>query len=128
MRQQVQWQGGLGRDHGKVYEITEVSPFRSFAWGMKFAHALGDNIPENYSASIDGVALWISEAGIANVIKANPAEILPLLDELLTCVRYKSSPDSASSFAIADDDRGYIEERSTLIDLYLEIFRLHTAF
>lgn len=129
MREKMIWQGGKGRDAGKIYEITEASPFASFKWGMRAAHALSNVIPSEYMRSMDGVSLWLQNAGLSEVISAKPDELAPLLDELMACVRFKNSLDAASSFAIIpEDDRGYIEEPGTLLELYSEVLRLHTNF
>jgi hypothetical protein len=129
-REIINWSGATGRDEGKTYVISETDPFYSFQWGMKAAKALAGLLPENYPRSIDGVAMWAAESGIDKVLEANPAELLPLLDELFyKCVKYQSPANEKVTLDITPDyNAGRIEERNTIAELYLEIFKVHTNF
>ena len=129
-RVKISWSGASGRDDGKTYVISETDPFYSFQWGLKAAKALMGLLPDEYPRSIDGVAMWAAESGIDKVLEANPAELLPLLDELFyKCVKYQSPANESITLDITPDyNAGRIEERGTISELYLEIFRVHTNF
>ena len=126
----ISWSGATGRDAGKTYVITETDPFYSFQWGLKAAKALSGLLPDTYARSIDGVAMWAAESGIDKVLEANPAELLPLLDELFSkCVKSQSPVNEKVVLDITPEyNDGRIEERYTISELYLEIFRVHTNF
>ena len=129
-REIINWSGASGRDTGKTYVITETDPFYSFQWGLKAAKALNGLLPDTYARSIDGVAAWAAESGIDKVLEANPAELLPLLDELFfKCVKFQSPANEKVKLDITPDyNAGRIEERNTIAELYLEIFKVHTNF
>ena len=127
-RNKIVWTGGKGRDEGKQYEITEMSPFKSFRWALKAANALQGVIPDDYMQSVDSVSIWVIHEGVQAIIKADPDKMMPLLDELLECVLYRVSADHAFPIREGDDYREYIEERQTLFDLYTEIMRVHVDF
>ena len=129
-REIINWSGASGRDTGKTYVITETDPFYSFQWGLKAAKALNGLLPDTYARSIDGVAAWAAESGIDKVLEANPAELLPLLDELFfKCVKFQSPASEKVTLDITPDyNAGRIEERNTIAELYLEIFKVHTNF
>lgn len=126
----ISWTGATGRDEGKIYVISETDPFYSFQWGLKAAKALAGLLPDHYPRSIDGVAMWAAESGIDKVLEANPNELLPLLDELfLKCVKFQSPANEKVLLDITPDyNAGRIQERATIAQLYLEIFRVHTNF
>lgn len=129
-REIINWAGASGRDAGKTYVISETDPFYSFQWGLRAAKALNGLLPDHYARSIDGIAMWAAESGIDKVLEANPAELLPLLDELFfNCVKYQSPANEKVHLDITPDyNSGRIEERATISELYLEIFRVHTNF
>lgn len=111
----------LNRDVGKAFIITEMDAFRAEWWAIKLTLALGKagmELPEH----IQGMAA-IAAAGLGALMKIDPSDAKPLLDEMLTCAQYqhaKGHPPMALE--------GIVEEASTLLTLRKEIFKLHTGF
>jgi hypothetical protein len=115
------------RDHGKLFRLTEMSPFAAEKWAAKALLALmksGVNIPEDYKAM--GLAAL---AGMT--MKAfgciEPGVLLPLMDEMLSCVQCIPDPrhPDASTRALVEED---IEEVTTLLKLREKLLDLHLGF
>jgi hypothetical protein len=112
-----------GRDHGKSYLITEMDAFRAEWWAIKLALALGKagmELPEN----VQGMAA-IAVAGMGALMKIDPADAKPLLDEMLGCCAYQHAPGHPT---LPLTGSGVVEEASTLLTLRKEVFKLHTGF
>lgn len=111
----------LNRDSGKAFLITEMDAFRAEWWAIKLILALGKagmELPDH----IQGMAA-IAVVGLGALMKIDPADAKPLLDEMLTCAQYqhkKGHPPMPLE--------GVVEEASTLLTLRKEIFKLHTGF
>lgn len=112
-----------GRDHGKTYLITEMDAFRSEWWAIRLALALGKagmELPEH----VQGMAA-IAAAGFNVLMRIDPADARPLLDEMLSCCAYQHAPGHPT---LPLTDKGVVEEASTLLRLRKEVFTLHTGF
>ena len=123
------WKDNRDATAGKIYVINEWSAGRAEAWALKMFIALkgsGNEISESEARlGIVGVAL----AGINTFLRAaiDPAVLIPLLDEMLTCVtiiRDHARPDIESPLSSEDD----IEEVPTRLWLRSEVIKLHTGF
>lgn len=112
-----------GRDHGKVFVITELSAYAAEEWAGRALFAMlnaGVEIPDNIAkAGLAGVAAL----GIGSLSKLSFDAAKPLLDEMMTCVQIQPSPKVIR--ALIDDD---IEEVATLLTLRKEVFNLHLSF
>lgn len=114
------------RDKGKTFVITEMSAARCEAWAMRAILALansGADIPEGFERM--GVA-GIAQVGIRALSGLKMEVAKPLLDEMLTCVVFM--PDnSRPSFTrpLMEED---VEEVTTLLNLRMEVWKLHTDF
>lgn len=109
------------RDVGKTFLITEMDAFKAEWWAIKLTLALGKagmELPEE----VQGMAA-IAAAGLGALMKIDPADAKPLLDEMLECAVYQHKPNHPPLPLI-----GVVEEPSTLLTLRKEIFKLHTGF
>lgn len=115
-----------GRDHGKLFVITEMSAARAESWAMRVLLALmasNVEIPEGFDEL--GVA-GLAELGLKSLsgLKFEVAE--PLLAEILTCVQIIPDPKKTHVVRpIIEDD---IEEVATRLKLRMEVLKLHTDF
>ena len=115
-----------GRDHGKVFRLTELPALQAEKWAVRAFLAMSHNgieIPEDIANS--GLA-GIAAIGIKAIGAMAFSDAEPLLDEMFTCVSI--IPDAARPNVvralIADD----IEEVGTRFRLRKEVFALHTDF
>jgi hypothetical protein len=116
-----------GRDHGKVFELTEMSATKAEKWATRALLALlrsGVDIPEDIaSAGLAGVAAM----GIKAFGGINYSDAEPLLAEMMSCVIVipdPSRPQVKRPIRTEDD----IEEVATLLRLREEVISLHTGF
>ena len=118
--------GNAGRDHGKVFKLTEMPATQAEKWAMRAFLAMSRNgieIPEDIaSAGLAGIAsIGIKAIGGMNFVDAEP-----LMDEMFACIAI--IPDASKpgvSRGLIEDD---IEEVATRLRLRKEIFGLHTDF
>lgn len=115
-----------GRDHGKLFMLTEMSASRAEAWAMRVLLALvGGNValPDNFEEL--GMA-GLAELGIRAMSGLKWEVAQPLLNEMLECVEYV--PDASKTHVrrpLIDDD---IEEIMTRLTLRKEVWNLHMGF
>ncbi len=110
-----------GRDHGKMFLLTEMSAAKAEEWALRALLALtnaGAEIPDD-SAGIAGLAA----AGFEALNKLTFAQVKPLLDEMFTCVQYVHKAGHPPQ----DADEN-IEEVTTRLQLRKAVFQLHTGF
>jgi len=120
-----------GRDHGKVFVITEPSSDTSERLAGRFWIMLmraGAQIPKDQrQAGMAGVAMFLS-SDISEVLPyLNWDELEPLLDELMACVRYRHAPTHPLQ-AIMAGESCQIDEIATRFQLKMEAFELITGF
>lgn len=119
-----------GRDNGKVYQITEMSAFQAEKWAARALLALagsGVEIPEDVAR--EGM-LAVARVGFSMLGGAKFADVDPLLDEMLDCVkivRDPKRPDLAWPIN-RHEDADDIEEVTTLAWLRGEVLRVHVDF
>jgi hypothetical protein len=120
--------GTNNRDEGKVFQITEWPAAVAERWGIKMMLAYnrsGGAIPMDVAGiGMEGIAI----IGFNTFLRGNVQsdEVIPLLDELLQCVkviRDKRFPEVATDFS--DDDT---EEVVTRLWLRGEVLSLHINF
>ena len=118
-----------GRDLGKTFKITEMSPFQAEKWAMRAFLALaksGLEVPEETSqAGLAGIASMGLQAFAG--LPWDQAE--PLLDEMMVCVQVAPNLVDPTKglrpiMPFADD----IEEVKTLLTLRKEVLELHLGF
>jgi hypothetical protein len=116
-----------GRDKGKSFFLTELSPEATEWWALRAFLALaksGVEVPDNLkSLGAQGLAVL----GIQALAKMDPYLAKPLLDEMWTCVKRQPDPQKNPTFSrdLVPDD---IEEVTTLLQLRAEIWSLHLGF
>lgn len=117
----------VGRDQGKIFRLVEMSAFAAEKFAAKVLLALmksGVKIPENVK---DAGLAGLATVAISAFGGIHPDVLMPLLDEMMECV--KIIPDSRypdkSVRALVDED---IEEVATLLELRKELLELHLGF
>jgi hypothetical protein len=121
-----------GRDQGKMFTITEMSPSQSEKWAFRALLALaksGVEVPDDIATS--GLA-GVAALGIKAFSGLRFEDAEPLLDEMFAMVSFipdASRPAVKRGFGgvgpLIDDD---IEEIKTRLTLRKELFALHTDF
>lgn len=114
-----------GRDHKKVFELTEFPVLKSERWAMKAILGMmnaGVEIPPEME-SLGLTALLSMGLGALGKL---PSEIAtPLFDEMLECV--KIAPDKSDPSVVRSLIESDIEELSTILFLRKEIIKLHIS-
>lgn len=118
--------GRENRDAGKIYHLTEMPAAKAEKWAMRAFMALarsGFNVPEGIaSLGIIGVFMISFQA----FRYASFAEIEPLMDEMMLCVRAVPNKDNTLvTRPLVDTDT---EEIQTRWDLRKEVLELHSGF
>jgi hypothetical protein len=113
------------RDKGKNFLLTEMSAVQAEKWAARALLALlksGIELPENAaSAGLAGVAA----VGI-KAFGSIPWELAePLLDEMMSCVRFIPPAKNVEPMALLPD---MIEEVTTLLSIRKELLELHLGF
>lgn len=111
-----------GRDHGKVFILTEMAAAQAERWAIRALLALtnaGASVPDTQTG-MAGLAV----AGMEALGKLSYSAAAPLLDEMFTCVKYQHKPGQPP----VDPDDENIEEVATRFTLRKAIFTLHTDF
>ena len=115
-----------GRDKGKVFKLTEMSPMQAEKWAIRAFLALargGVEIPEDIAASgLQGIAMLGMK--MFGSMKFEDAE--PLLDEMLRCV--EAVPDPANRGTTTVLFESSIDEVKTIFTLRKEALALHLDF
>jgi hypothetical protein len=121
--------GTRNRDKDKLFRLTEWPAAKAENWGLRMmlaANSGAGELPLNLSGiGLDGIAIL----GINTFLRGNiaPGTLIPLLDELLQCVRYirDQSKPHLDSDLVSDDD---VEEVATRMWLRGEVLSLHLNF
>ena len=113
------------RDKGKNFLLTEMSAVQAEKWAARALLALlksGIELPENAaSAGLAGVAA----VGI-KAFGAIPWDLAePLLDEMMSCVRFIPPAKNVEPMLLLPD---MIEEVTTLLAIRKELLELHLGF
>jgi hypothetical protein len=112
-----------GRDHGKVFRITEMDAATAEEWAMRALVVLtraGVDVPTG--AGMAGIAI----AGLQGLGHVKFEEAKVLLDEMFSCiVRVPNIKNINVTRPLVPDDT---EEVATRIRLRAEVFALHTGF
>lgn len=115
-----------GRDHGKVFFITEMSAEQSEDWAMRVMLAvMGNNVELPEGTELLGMA-GLAEMGLKSLFSLKIESARPLLAEMLQCVQIIPDPSKTHvQRELIDSD---IEEVVTRLKLRMEVFELHTGF
>ena len=115
-----------GRDHGKVFLITEMSASDAEDWALRAFFALmnsGIDVPDEVA---DMGFAGIASVGLKALGKVEYSKAKPLFDDMMTCVQVMPDPAKPNVVrSLIDTD---IEEVTTRLKLRSEVFKLHTDF
>ena len=114
-----------GRDYGKEFVLTPLSAWDAEELAGRAMFAMmnaGIQIPEGILESgLSGLAAL----GIRALSRISFEQAKPLLDQLMTCVKVKSSEKVTRPLLHNDAE---IQEVSTLLTLRKEVIKLHLDF
>ena len=114
-----------GRDKGKTFHIMEMSAWDAERWALRaFFEVMNSGVEIDdrlVKAGMAGIAI----AGIQAFGKVPFERAQPLLNELLTCVKYKFGMRPEEVRAIVAED---VEEPGTILQLRAEALNLHVNF
>ena len=127
------WSGN--RDAGKKFLITEMPAADAEKWALRallLIKGSGERIP-NGVAGLGMVGVAIIGLNVFLQGSINPADMDPLMDQMMTCVAMIRDPNSidkltgepVSTPIVSPDD---IEEVQTRLWLRSEVLRVHTGF
>jgi hypothetical protein len=115
-----------GRDHGKVFLLTEMAASQAEDWAARALLGLlrgGVDVPDDVAtAGLQGLARF----GLRALATIPYAELRPLMLEMFSCVKVVPSPTSRG-FA-RDLEESDTEEVATRLRLRAELIELHTGF
>nr|DAR77813.1 MAG TPA: tail assembly chaperone protein [Caudoviricetes sp.] len=112
-----------GRDKGKKFEITEMPAAKIDNWAMRVLLALaGAGI--DVAEANEGM-MGLAKVAFAALGKIPPSVSVPLLDELLDCVKF--IPDGGFPRPL-DLELGDVEDFANLWMFRKEVFNLHIDF
>jgi hypothetical protein len=116
-----------GRDKGKSFVITEMDAYSAQDWATRLLFALARNGVQLPEGGLESGMAGLAGIGITALLKSSYAEVRPLAQELLTCVKYKHGPTIPEQ-AIEPGPNCVIEEIWTFYKLYAKAFELHVGF
>lgn len=115
-----------GRDKGKHFLVTEMSPVRAEKWASRallaMANSGADISPDVLKMGVGAVLA----AGFRSLLTMSFVDAEPLLDEMMQCVRFM--PDRKKPDVVREDWEEDLEEVSTLLFLRSEVVEVHTGF
>lgn len=125
-----------GRDRGKVFVIREAPADQGFRWVCRAMLALsrgGIDVPPGiFEAGFAGLAAllpYLIVIGLKSLHGAQWAEIEPLLDEMMGCVKYQPPGVPAPPLQeIFPGENAQYEEMATKAELLREVAKLHVGF
>lgn len=115
-----------GRDHGKTFQIEEMSALQAEAWAYRALLALtnsGVDVPDDL---LGGGMATVAAFGIRALTRLRYHDAEPLLAEMLGCVQI--CPDTRNQQIVRSMVPNDIEEVATLVQLRVETFNLHVNF
>ena len=123
MRKTSEFHATKGRDNGKVFKLEELSADAAEWWAIKCFLAIGNSgldVPDELASQ--GMAGLVA-FGVQALFKLKQEDAKPLLDEMMQCVKLKSSGNIVREL-VSDD----IEEVMTRFELRKAVIDLHTGF
>jgi hypothetical protein len=116
-----------GRDKGKLFYILEMPAEPATWWAIRALIAIGKAKAADPSQFYLSLGMeTMARQGFLALFQANPEDLKLLLDELMARVRIVPDPKYKASHRQLTE--GDIEEVSTNIRLYREVFDIHTGF
>ena len=116
------------RDAGKVFRLTEMPAFYAEKWAARALIALAKAGVELPEGAADAGFAGLAAVGIRKLGTLAWADAEPLLDEMLGCIQVVPDPQRKLLVRAMLPQAGDIEEISTLVQLRLEVLKLHLDF
>lgn len=120
-----------GRDKGKMFRLTEMPADQSEKWAFRSLLALsrgGFDLPPGIMdagmAGLAAVVPYLIIVGLRSLNGTNWAELEPLLDEMMSCVKYQP-PGPVPAQELFPGANAQTEEIKTRVMLRKEILELH---
>lgn len=121
-----------GRDKGKTFRLTEMPADQAERWAYRTLLAMsrgGIDLPNGIlNAGMAGLAAvipFVVIVGLRGLHMAQWAELEPLLEEMMGCVRYVPPQQGLPDQEILSGVNSQIEEIRTRVELRKEILELH---
>lgn len=115
-----------GRDHGKVFLLTEMPASQAERWATRALLALGrSGTPIDDDVKNSGMA-GIAVYGLRAFAAVGFEDIDPLLTEMMDCVQFV--PDASKPTVVRDLIEDDIQEVATRVFLRSEVVALHLGF
>jgi hypothetical protein len=115
-----------GRDHGKVFVITEMPSEQGEDWAMRAMCALMQSNVDVPDGFLELGMAGLVEIGLKKLVTIKWELAKPLMNELFECVTYIPDPKKTHvSRALVGSD---IEEIMTRFNLRMEVLKLHVDF
>jgi hypothetical protein len=120
------------RDRGKMFRLVEMPADQGEKWAFRALLALsrgGMQLPAGiFDAGMPGLASvvpYLVIVGLRSLHAATWAELEPLLDEMMLCVKYQPPQSGVPAQDLIGGANGQIEEIRTRVMLRQEILELH---
>jgi hypothetical protein len=116
------------RDGGKTFLITEMAARPAEKWAERAWLAIANSGMDIPNEAIGGGWPGLFLISLQKLAGAKWSDLDPLLDELMTCVKFVPSPNVARPLVDNGTDGDDIEEVETRIRLKADVFNLHAGF
>ena len=113
---------GFARDAGKRFALTEMPASQGEAWAVRAIAAMAKSNVDIPQEVVSAGWAAIAFVGIRSLLAAPISEVMPLLEEMMTCVK---PAGLAMDRALVETDIEEIQTRAYLRD---EVFKLHANF
>ena len=113
---------GFLRDAGKRFTLTEMPASQGEAWAIRALAAMAKSNVDIPDAVVTAGWAAVAIVGIRSLLAAPTSEVMPLLEEMMTCVK---PAGLATARALVESDIEEIQTRAYLRD---EVFKLHANF
>jgi hypothetical protein len=118
-----------GRDHEKVFVLTEMDADKGEEWAIQVLILLVKSRPDIPKDIISAGWHALGTMGIQALGGIDYKDLKPLLAEMLTCAKFMPDPNKPNiTRPIGLGGANDIEEIATYIQLRKEIFNLHANF
>lgn len=115
-----------GRDKGKVFVLTEMPATQAERWAVRAFLAMSKNGIEIPDGAAESGWAAVAKMGVSMIGRMHADDAIPLLDEMMGCVKLIPNPGNTSVVrSLVEDD---IEEVATRLKLRVEVFKLHADF
>lgn len=116
-----------GRDKGKRFKLTEMPAMQAEKWALRALMLLGRSGLDLGPESLAGGWQTVAVLGFQALARMNFDEAEPLFDEMLSCIEVM--PDPNNNMVLIPFTTGvHVEEVRTIMNLRMEVFKLHMGF